>query len=193
MKQLPMTLKEATQHSIRLLKPLYCKDEAVSVARWVISWVTGMSAAELISHSQQQLTTAQMALLTSSLNAHITEHKPLQYIFGSVPFLGLDIHVRPPVLIPRPETEFWCSWLIKQLQEMSPRPLTILDMCTGSGCIALSLAHSLPYASVYAADISQEACALLQVKMLVQIKQTSPSFDQIFSPMYRRILSSISL
>ncbi len=155
-----MTLKEATQHAIRLLKPLYHEDEAVSIARWIISWVTGMNATELITHPQQRLTSAQMALLTSSLNEHITEHKPLQYIFGSVHFLGLDIHVRPPVLIPRPETEFWCSWLIKHLQELGTQPLTILDMCTGSGCIALVLAHYLPNASVYAVDISQEACAL---------------------------------
>ncbi|KAI7861892.1 S-adenosyl-L-methionine-dependent methyltransferase [Spinellus fusiger] len=94
-----------------------------------------------------------------------TENKPLQYILGTQPFCDLDIKTRPPVLIPRWETEEWTYRLIEKIQPWvasQPRPFRILDICTGSGCIALALsAHLAPHkADITALDIGTEAIAL---------------------------------
>lgn len=78
---------------------------------------------------------------------------PIAYLIGSVPFLDLTITVKPPLLIPRPETEAWCAWLIEMLKKITI-PLTIIEPCTGTGCIALALAQALPHATVIATDIS---------------------------------------
>ncbi len=96
--------------------------------------------------------------------------EPLQYIVGSVEFLGLRITVGKGVLIPRPETELLAEEAIKQVrskklgvrgtlskQTLGHYRLKILDLCTGSGCIALALAKALPDADVYGTDVSKAA------------------------------------
>ncbi|KAI9205414.1 S-adenosyl-L-methionine-dependent methyltransferase [Polychytrium aggregatum] len=108
-------------------------------------------------------------------------HKPLQYLLRSQPFLGLDITVRPPTLIPRWETEEWVERLITQIRKSllyqpdRRHPIRILDLCSGSGCIALALAHHLngqplpsqphsqPQFSVTGIDISARAIALARI------------------------------
>jgi release factor glutamine methyltransferase len=80
--------------------------------------------------------------------------EPLQYIIGHVEFWGLRIHVGKGVLIPRPETELLVEETIKIVEALHEKPLRILDLCTGSGCIALSLAKSIPGAYVYGIDKS---------------------------------------
>jgi release factor glutamine methyltransferase len=94
------------------------------------------------------------------IKQHSKELKPLQYILGSVPFCTLEILVEPPVLIPRPETEEWCFNLIKQLKQLSNKNINVLDLCSGSGCIALALAKALPEAKVLGTDISDAALKL---------------------------------
>lgn len=81
--------------------------------------------------------------------------EPLAYITGFQPFCNLDISVTPDVLIPRPETEELVDWAAHFFNPAAP--LKILDLCTGSGCIALALAAQLPHACVTAADISSRA------------------------------------
>lgn len=133
-----------------------------AAASWIMSWITGKSYTQLIALQDARLSEEQEMLLDKTLKELIDEHKPLQYILGSVPFLSLDIAVRPPILIPRPETEYWCSWLIQQLEPVKNAPLRALDLCTGTGCIGIALAQALPNAQVYAGDISPAACALAQ-------------------------------
>jgi len=88
------------------------------------------------------------------------KREPLQYILGHIDFYGLDIKVGPGVLIPRPETELLVEASIKAAdsqKSINGTPLQILDLCTGSGCIALALGKYLPFAVVYATDISDKA------------------------------------
>ncbi|KAJ8522493.1 hypothetical protein ONZ45_g970 [Pleurotus djamor] len=88
--------------------------------------------------------------------------EPLQYILGTQPFGPLNLLVRPPVLIPRPETEHWVMHLSTLLSPSSNRPLSLLDLGTGSGCIPLLLCHIWPKGSLRAhgVDISPHAVRL---------------------------------
>lgn len=81
-------------------------------------------------------------------------YKPIQYILGETIFYNLTFNVTPGILIPRPETEELVDWIIKESPDKYKR---ILDIGTGSGCIAISLAKNLPESVVYASDISREA------------------------------------
>ncbi|KZT08367.1 S-adenosyl-L-methionine-dependent methyltransferase [Laetiporus sulphureus 93-53] len=88
--------------------------------------------------------------------------EPLQYIIGTQPFGPLELLVRPPVLIPRPETEDWTIRILQQLSPSRDRPVSVLDLCTGTGCIPLLLCRLWPPGSVHATgvDISEDAIRL---------------------------------
>ncbi|PPQ89691.1 hypothetical protein CVT25_014092 [Psilocybe cyanescens] len=92
------------------------------------------------------------------------QHEPLQYILGTQPFGPLNLLVRPPVLIPRPETEHWVTRLAESLSPTPQKPISLLDLGTGSGCIPLLLCHLWPPGSVkaHAVDISPHALNLAQ-------------------------------
>jgi release factor glutamine methyltransferase len=92
--------------------------------------------------------------------ARLLQHEPLQYVLGVANFRGHDFAVTPAVLIPRPETEELVQRIIDRHRQQ--QPLRILDVCTGSGCIALSLARELPQAQLWATDISPEALAVAE-------------------------------
>lgn len=96
------------------------------------------------------------------LNEMITRRarrEPIQYIIGHVEFFGLRIHVGPGVLIPRPETELLVEESLRQIsvKKSGEKTLCVLDLCTGSGCIALAMAKKLPSARVVGVDSSPDA------------------------------------
>jgi release factor glutamine methyltransferase len=90
------------------------------------------------------------------LNA-LKKQKPIQYIIGETEFYGLTFKVNNDVLIPRPETEELVDWIIRSHSSKVNEKLNILDIGTGSGCIAISLAKNIPNANVFGADISKDA------------------------------------
>ncbi len=130
-------------------------------AWWLLEFITKSTRSHL-QFSSDELTKLQQENLNSYIKQLTIEHKPLAYILGWVPFLDLTIKVVPPTLIPRPETEFWVHELITTLQIVNLEQFTILDIGTGSGCIALSLAQAFPQAQIYAVDIAQSALDLAQ-------------------------------
>lgn len=131
-------------------------------AWWLLEALTKQKKYQLIDHIDIELTKEQDDMLNSWIQQLTEQHCPLQYLLGSVPFCDIDILVEPPVLIPRPETEEWTSSLIKKLNPLSNKYLNILDLCTGSGCIALALAKSLPQAQIVACDIQDHALHLAE-------------------------------
>lgn len=136
--------------------------EAQQEAWWILQFVTKQREADLLFESKYPLNQAQQEQLASIITRRVEHHEPLQYIIGTVPFLDLDLLVRPPVLIPRPETEEWTDWLIRSFHQL-PRanyPKRILDLCSGSGCIALALARAFPESWVVGTDINPDAIAL---------------------------------
>ncbi len=95
-----------------------------------------------------------------TLISRLLTYEPIQYILGTTSFFGLEFKVDDNVLIPRPETEELVAWILKQTD--SSQALKILDIGTGSGCIAISLAKHLPNAMVYALDVSPAALKIAQ-------------------------------
>jgi len=131
-------------------------------AWWMIETVTQKKKAELLAQKEFNFTKKQIDTLKDWILKQIEEKEPLQYLLGSVPFDGLEILVEPPILIPRPETEELCYKIISYLNNLKYKKLTILDIGTGSGCIALTLAKALPESTIYATDISEKALSLAQ-------------------------------
>lgn len=89
--------------------------------------------------------------------SRLTNHEPIQYIIGTTEFYGLPFQVNPNILIPRPETEELVEHILKEVSHYPDKKLKILDIGTGSGCIAVTLAKHLPKAEVSAMDVSKEA------------------------------------
>lgn len=93
-----------------------------------------------------------------SLLAELKKEVPIQYLLGKTHFYGLEFEVNENVLIPRPETEELVEWIINEHSKMDrTKKIKILDIGTGSGCIAISLAKNIPNAEVYAIDVSKKA------------------------------------
>ncbi|WP_266363498.1 peptide chain release factor N(5)-glutamine methyltransferase [Tellurirhabdus rosea] len=92
----------------------------------------------------------------AELVRRLNEHEPVQHLIGTTEFCGLEFQVSPAVLIPRPETEELIRLIVRDYAE-APSPLNIIDLGTGSGCIAVTLARFLPQATVTAWDLSEEA------------------------------------
>ncbi|MCX5924252.1 MAG: peptide chain release factor N(5)-glutamine methyltransferase [Candidatus Dependentiae bacterium] len=127
-------------------------------AWWLLEHVTGKSKEELL--FLHTLTPQQQIILQECILKLTVDHMPLAYLLGFVPFLDLTIDVAPPILIPRPETEEWVHNVIQALKPHEKEIKNILDIGTGSGCIALALAYGFPQAHVTALDINPEALRL---------------------------------
>jgi release factor glutamine methyltransferase len=123
-------------------------------ARWLIWHALGLSGSSPLVDSARPLDRSELA----KVNAYVARRalrEPLQYILGTQEFCGLEFDVNPAVLIPRPETELLVQEVIRRL----PRGgcATLVDVGTGSGCVAVTLARALPTARIYATDLSVQA------------------------------------
>ena len=143
------------------LRAVCDNQHAAEFEAWlVMEHVSGKSKAQLLAAESVDLSRAQQQQLNDMLTQRIEHKKPLNYLLGWVPFCDLKIIVESPILIPRPETEELVTWLLEQLQPVRDQGLRILDLCTGSGCIALALAKHLPKAQIVGIDINPQAVAL---------------------------------
>ena len=113
-----------------------------------------------VSLKSEMLITSETFEYFETIISRLLTYEPIQYILGTTSFFGLEFKVDANVLIPRPETEELVAWIIKQADPN--KPLKILDIGTGSGCIAVSLAKHLPNAEVYALDVSSAALEMAQ-------------------------------
>ena len=128
-------------------------------ARWLLEEVCGQSAAAIIANPQREASAAQAQCYAESI-ARCQQHEPLQYVLGYADFCGLRLRVTPDVLIPRPETELLVQAALKRVA--SRQGARILDIGTGSGCIALALKAARPDLHVAACDISIRALRVAQ-------------------------------
>ena len=131
-------------------------------AWWMIEHITNKNRAILLHASALSLSQRELETIDLWIQKLSQEFIPLSYLLGSVPFLDLTIHVRQPILIPRQETEEWIACLIQELEPHTQNIPNILEIGTGSGCIALALAKAFPQSMVTAVDINPEALKLAQ-------------------------------
>ncbi len=153
-----MTLAQLLQLAEHRLTAAH-SDEPEANAQWLLAHVLGVTRTWVLANGSFEISAADQAQFERLL-ARKEQGEPLSHIVGFQPFCGLDIIVTPDVLTPRPETED----LIEQVSARFDKKgrYTFLDMCTGSGCIALALARKFPNARVLAVDISADALQVAQ-------------------------------
>lgn len=143
----------------RRLAGAYDQREARAVARMLIEEKFGLSFADIICGGVEALSEAGTQWLEAAVE-RLEQGEPIQYVLGWAWFCGQRFGVQPGVLIPRPETEWLVDTVCADSSAQNARKLRVLDIGTGSGCIALSIKRRLPEAYVEAWDISPEALAI---------------------------------
>lgn len=149
-----MTVNDITNSARKQLIPLYGSREAEAMLRLVWEHLRGWQPVDIILHRDEEIGLS----LTNDLDAilaRLLKGEPIQYILGEARFFGLNLKVNSSVLIPRPETEGLVQLIVDEYGSRSD--LKVLDICTGSGAIAIALARHLPFSQVTATDISGEA------------------------------------
>lgn len=153
-----MTIRQAVSDAAQMLEKASVPDPRMD-AELILSHVTGLDRLNMLMSGAQELTQEQEQRFSSLLLSR-TQREPLQYLLGEQFFYGLAFRVDSRVLIPRQETEELCEWGIAYLRSLKKEAPTVLDLCTGSGAIAITLKHECPQASVTAADLSMDALEL---------------------------------
>ena len=164
------------------LTPLYDAGEAQAIVRTVLDVKYGMTLTDIICGKVNEISADEERKLEEII-IRLQKGEPVQYVLGEADFAGRTFHVEPGVLIPRPETAELCQWIEEDMavkstvssedfSEDSPQATDdarqILDICTGSGCIAITLGLNIPNSEVTGWDISEDALRIAQgnVKML---------------------------
>ena len=162
------------------LTPLYDAGEAQAIVRTVLDVKYGMTLTDIICGKVNELSADEERKLEEII-IRLQKGEPVQYVLGEADFAGRPFHVEPGVLIPRPETAELCQWIEKDMieksivsSEDSPEDSSgnspqatddaklILDICTGSGCIAITLGLNIPNSEVTGWDISEDALRIAQ-------------------------------
>lgn len=149
-------MKRIAQIINEKLSGYYTQSEVSALTRIIATEMLGVPQMTFFLKDEVTLTDEQETLLYNTIN-RLQEYEPIQYIQGYSDFCGLSFKVTPATLIPRPETSELVEWIAS---ESSCKAVNILDIGTGSGCIAISLAHKLPESKVTAWDISNAALAV---------------------------------
>jgi len=145
-------MQTTIQYIEKELADLYPKTEIEGFVRIIFEFVCGLSYTELILQKDKKITASQLIQIESIVQ-RLKRFEPIQYIIGETEFYGLKLKVNPGILIPRPETEELVQWMTGITWPPKPK---ILDVGTGSGCIALALKKQHPEAKVTAVDFSEE-------------------------------------
>ena len=190
-----MTIREALRSAAARLESHRVSNTRLT-AELLLAHVLSVPREYLYSHDDRVLTDAESQDLEDKLYDRIGG-VPLQYIVGRQEFYGRYFRVNPSVLIPRPETEYIIEAVL-ETKRRTPTPLSILDVGTGSGCIAVTLALEIPGSKVIAADLSYEALVVarenasslganVQIVCMDVLEAVSARFDFIVSnPPYVR-------
>ena len=170
-----MTIDESYKHFVKDLQTIYDERESNNIADWVFE-NAGIKKLERITAKQQQLSNSTHTQLNNKLEQLLT-HKPIQYVLGEAWFYKMKFRVNEHVLIPRPETEELVEWAIDDVRSrkyevrnnnshniahQTSVNIHLIDIGTGSGCIAIALKKELPDAGIFAIDVSQNALQVAQ-------------------------------
>lgn len=187
-----MVLDELRRATVKRLGEVYPRGEALWLWREMLMRIKGWGQVELAIKAGDEVS-EYLQRNVEEVTERLLQKEPVQYIFGIAEFYGLQLKVTPDVLIPRPETAEMVDMIVKWADGRTD--LRVLDLCTGSGCIAVALARNLKFAQIAAIDLSSKALAVaaenvkaLKVKVnlklgdALQLKdETSPKYDIIVS------------
>lgn len=148
-----MKIKGLLEQAIKQLRENNVQDPT-SIAKRLLAFTLDVSKEYLIVHDEEEVQEKIVERYNEYIK-QILQGKPVQYILGKQEFMGIEFLVNENVLIPQPDTEILVEQTIKIAQNYENPSL--LDLCTGSGAIAISIAHYLPNSLVFASDISKQA------------------------------------
>ncbi len=153
-----MNIDQALDYGQEQLKD---SDSPYLDARLLIEYVTGANHTQMIAHPERDLHQSEINTYLDLLQ-RAARYEPIPYLVGAAPFYGYEFIVNPAVLIPRPETELLVGSVVEYLQDTAGKAdkLSIVDVGTGSGCIAITLATIFPNAAIVATDLSEAAINL---------------------------------
>lgn len=200
-----MYLKDIKSIFHKELDGIYAKQEVTSFFYMLIAHYMDLERFILAIDPQLIITKEEERPLFDALSKLKLE-QPIQYIVGSAHFMDLDFVVNENVLIPRPETEELVRWILEDIKDKAAE-IKILDIGTGSGCIAISLAKNIPGAKIFALDISEKAISIAQQNAIhngvlvefiqeniLAIETLAINFDIIVSnPPYVRELEKVAM
>lgn len=201
-----MLLKTYKTTFLQELSFLYDEKEIESFFYIILESFHHKKRIDLALNPEMEMDALQL-LRWESVLAELKKEKPIQYILGETEFYGLPFLVNENTLIPRPETEELVEWIIVESRKSKVENLKILDIGTGSGCIAVSLAKNLPNAIVSAIDVSEKALNTVKknaeintvavnfmFKNILEIQDLDEQFDLIVSnPPYVRNLEKAEI
>jgi len=156
-----MRVKDYRSIFIETLLPVYDAVEAESFFYLILEQKLKMRRIDLALQPDLNFAEEQMVEWNAILSK-LLEEVPIQYLLGITSFYGLDFEVNANVLIPRPETEELVDWILSDYKKEPAEDCKILDIGTGSGCIAIALAKNISQGEIAAIDVSQEALELAQ-------------------------------
>lgn len=165
-----MTMNDYYKYFVEQLKLIYDERESANIADWVLESIGGCKRSERISKPDKYFDSPALLKLNNALQ-QLMAHRPVQYVLGEAWFYRMKFFVNENVLIPRPETEELVELVVEEIKNKKFKirntevgqavenisPVTILDIGTGSGCIAISLKKEIPYSNLFAIDVSIDA------------------------------------
>lgn len=144
-------MKQQIEYIISQLRESYSYEESRELAYWIVEEIYGLTRAEILIGCKDTKKIPNLEIILQKLRAHV----PVQYIFGHTSWMGLDLRVTPDTLIPRPETAELVEWILQSVSVNAN--VRLVDIGTGSGCIAIALKHHAPKWQVIGVDISAGA------------------------------------
>ena len=159
-----MSLNEIKQSIKQKLAAEFEAIELNSMLSMLIEHITGWNQVQQVVNKDTPITEAQLTDFEIHAN-ELLKGKPIQYIIGKSWFMGNEFIVNENVLIPRPETEELVEWIV-EYASIVDRPLKIIDLGTGSGCIPITLKNALPNCTITGIDISTEALAVAKLNAI---------------------------
>ena len=151
-----MTIQEGTFYLLNHLRNIYPEGEASNITDWIMEHLTGSKKAERMIYKNSSITVGEEKKLLH-YTERLLQYEPIQYVLNEAWFYGMKFFVDKNVLIPRPETEELVEWVVREVRSQELGSKKILDIGTGSGCIAIALKNKLPHTEVWACDMSDGA------------------------------------
>ncbi len=185
-----MRLKTILDDFHSALDDNYGKDEVNSFFDLLIDYYLGIKRIQLVLNPEYTIALEQEHLFSNAL-LELKKNKPIQYIIGETEFYGLPFKVNEHTLIPRPETEELVSFILEDVTSSAVEKSTkILDIGTGSGCIAISIAKNIPESSVCALDVSEQALKIAKQNAELNGVEVECIHDDILNPGHAELVSA---